>query len=165
MTRDLQFAMPSAVGAEKTILGAIMLDNKMFYEAAEQIDIEDFYLDAHRRIFACMAAVVEDQKAIDIITVTDRLEKRGEVNAVGGVAYVSSLIDGVPHIDDPLLAANKEARKNYGGWEELESVRARLRQQHQENVATVEVSVLGTTYRRAAQVGPESWRAYSWTSV
>ncbi len=97
MTRDLQFAMPSAVGAEKTILGAIMLDNKMFYEAAEQIDIEDFYLDAHRRIFACMAAVVEDQKAIDIITVTDRLEKRGEVNAVGGVAYVSSLIDGVPH--------------------------------------------------------------------
>jgi replicative DNA helicase len=90
-------SMPEAIDAEKTILGAIMLDNKAFYEVAESIGPEDFFLNAHQRIFAVMAALAEDQEVIDIITMTNRHEKRGELSVIGGGAYISSLIDGVPH--------------------------------------------------------------------
>jgi replicative DNA helicase len=89
--------MPSATDAERTILGAIMLDNTACNEAAESLHPDDFYLDAHRRIFARMMELSERGAAIDIITLTEELGRKKEVEAVGGVAYISSLIDGVPH--------------------------------------------------------------------
>ena len=89
--------MPSSVDAEKTILGAILLDNGVCNEAAEFLRPEDFYLDSHRRIFISMLALSENGRAIDIITLTDELARKKEAEAVGGVAYISSLIDGVPH--------------------------------------------------------------------
>jgi replicative DNA helicase len=97
LDQSLDRGLPSSVDAERTILGAILLDNTACNEAAESIRPDDFYLDAHRRIFSRMMELSERGAAIDIITLTEELGRKKEVESVGGVAYISSLIDGVPH--------------------------------------------------------------------
>src|SRR5260370_9172738 len=89
--------MPSSIDAERTILGAILLDNSSCNEAAESLRSDDFYLDAHRRIFSRMMELSERGAAIDIITLTEELGRKKEVESVGGGPYISSLIDGLPH--------------------------------------------------------------------
>jgi replicative DNA helicase len=91
-----QRGMPAALEAEKSILGAVLLDNQACNEAAEKLAADDFYLDAHRRIYAGMLALNETGKPIDIITLTEELSRKKEVESVGGVAYIASLTDGVP---------------------------------------------------------------------
>jgi replicative DNA helicase len=93
----LDRGLPASLEAERTILGAILLDNHACNEAAEKLHADDFYLDSHRRIFGRMLELSETGKAIDIITLTEELSRKKEVESVGGVAYISSLIDGVPH--------------------------------------------------------------------
>jgi replicative DNA helicase len=89
--------IPASRDTERTILGAIMLDNRAINEAAESMSPSDFFYEGHRRIFARMLELHEKGVAIDIITLSEALGKRREVEAVGGIAYISSLIDGVPH--------------------------------------------------------------------
>jgi replicative DNA helicase len=93
----LDRGLPSSLDAERTILGAILLDNSVCNEAAELLKPDDFYLDSHRRIYSAMLALSEHGSAIDIITLTEELSRKKEAESVGGVAYISSLIDGVPH--------------------------------------------------------------------
>ena len=93
----LDRGLPASIEAERTILGAILLDNHSCNEAAEKLHPDDFYLDSHRRIFSRMLALNERGHAIDIITLTEELTRKKEAESVGGVAYISSLIDGVPH--------------------------------------------------------------------
>jgi len=88
--------MPANVEAERSILGAILLDNHAFYEASEHLRPEDFSLDAHRRIYARMLDLSEHQRPIDIITLVDELDRKKDLQAIGDVGYVSSLLDGVP---------------------------------------------------------------------
>jgi replicative DNA helicase len=95
--QQLDRGLPASLEAEKTILGAIMLDNHACNEAAEKLQPDDFFLDAHRRIYAGMLILSDSGKAIDIITLTEELSRRKEVESVGGVNYIASLIDGVPH--------------------------------------------------------------------
>jgi len=93
----IERSMPASVEAERTILGSILLDNSICNEAAEHIQPDHFYLDAHRRIFSAMSGLSEGGRAIDIITLSEELSRKKELESVGGVAYISSLIDGVPH--------------------------------------------------------------------
>ncbi|HEX6467147.1 MAG TPA: replicative DNA helicase [Terriglobales bacterium] len=97
-TQDLQLerGMPASVDAERSILGAVLLDNSAYNEAAESLKADDFSLDSHRRIFARMMDLMETGRPIDIITITEELSKKKEVEAVGGVAYLSSLTEGLP---------------------------------------------------------------------
>ena len=82
--------------AEKTILGAILLDNAAHSEAAEKLDSEDFSLDSHRRIFLRMTELMNEQRAVDIVTLSHELARYKEVESVGGVAYLASLTEGLP---------------------------------------------------------------------
>ena len=82
--------------AERSILGAILLDNMAFNEAAEHLRPEDFALDSHRRIYVCIAELVESSRPADFITLTEELNRRKELEAVGDVGYISGLMDGVP---------------------------------------------------------------------
>jgi replicative DNA helicase len=84
------------VEAEKSILGAILLNNTALNEAAGQINAADFSLDSHRRIFACMVDLAEASKPIDMVTLIEELNRTHDLVPVGDVSYVSSLIDGVP---------------------------------------------------------------------
>lgn len=87
--------LPVNTDAERTILGSIMLDNHA-YDEAERISYNDFSLDSHKRIFSCMAALAEEGRAVDIVTLHEELNRRHEVDAVGGVVYLSSLTEGLP---------------------------------------------------------------------
>ena len=88
--------LPANVDAEKTILGAILLDNAAHAEAAEKIEAEDFYLDSHQRIFRRMTELINSQKAVDIITLANELSRLKEIESIGGVAYLASLTEGLP---------------------------------------------------------------------
>lgn len=88
--------MPASTDAERSILGAILLDNEVYPQAAESLRAEDFSLDSHRRIYARMVDLNESGRAIDIVTLAEELSRRKEVESVGGVAYLSSLTDGMP---------------------------------------------------------------------
>jgi replicative DNA helicase len=102
-TREMLIqSMPANVEAERSILGAILLDNHSYNEAAERLKPEDFLLESHRRIYARMVDLAEVSKPIDMITLVEALERRKELEGVGDVGYVSSLLDGVP--DRPSIA-------------------------------------------------------------
>src|SRR5579863_4346946 len=88
--------LPANIDAEKTILGAILLDNASHSEASEKIDADDFSLDSHRRIFVRMSDLMNSQRAVDIVTLAEELAKNKEVESVGGVAYLASLTEGLP---------------------------------------------------------------------
>jgi replicative DNA helicase len=88
--------LPSNVEAERSILGAILLDNFAYNQAAEHLRTEDFSLDSHRRIYARMVDLAESSRPIDMITLIEELERHKELQAIGDVGYVSSLLEGVP---------------------------------------------------------------------
>ena len=92
---SLERGLPAAIEAERSILGAILLDNLIFAQAA-QLKPDDFSLDGHRRIFSRMRDLQDTGRPVDMITLAEELDRRKEVEAVGGIAYLSSLIDGVP---------------------------------------------------------------------
>ena len=92
-----QRGMPASPDAERSILGAILLENAHLHEAAERrLAAEDFSLDSHRRIFARMEALISSGCAVDLVTLVEDLAKRKEVESVGGVAYIASLTEGLP---------------------------------------------------------------------
>jgi replicative DNA helicase len=93
---SLDRSMPASLDAERSILGAILLDNDIFPQAAESLRGDDFSLDSHRRIYARMVELNETSRPIDIVTLTEELGRHKEVEAVGGVAYISSLTEGLP---------------------------------------------------------------------
>jgi len=93
---SLDRGLPASVEAERSILGAILLDNHSYNEAAEKLSSEDFFLDSHRRIYSRMAELIDAHRAVDIVTLAEELARRKEVEAVGGVAYLASLTEGLP---------------------------------------------------------------------
>ena len=96
----LEHQLPHNVEAERSLLGAILLDNEAFYPAIENVDAPDFYHPGHRKIFTQMTAVMEANGVIDLITLNEELQRAGELEAAGGIAYLSSLVDGVPRISN-----------------------------------------------------------------
>jgi replicative DNA helicase len=92
----LDAGLPANIDAEKTILGAILLDNAAHSEAAEKLEADDFSLDSHRRIFLRISELMDAQRAVDIVTLAAELDRYKEREAVGGVAYLASLTEGLP---------------------------------------------------------------------
>lgn len=88
--------IPSNTHAERTILGAILLDNAAHAEAAEKLTDEDFSLDSHRRIFLRMTELKDSGHAVDIVTLSDLLEFYKEIESIGGRPYLFSLTEGLP---------------------------------------------------------------------
>jgi replicative DNA helicase len=88
--------LPHNLEAERSVLGAILVHNDAFNSAVQIITSADFYRDAHRRIFDKMIALNERNQAIDFVTLKEELSRGGEIDEVGGPAYISSLADGVP---------------------------------------------------------------------
>ena len=88
--------LPSNVDAERSLLGAILLDDTLYSEAGGALKPDDFFLDAHRRIYARMLEMADTNRPIDIVTLSEELKKHGELKAIGGAAYLSSLTDGTP---------------------------------------------------------------------
>src|SRR6266540_1010374 len=88
--------LPHNLEAERSVLGAVLLHNDAFDQASEVLDSNDFFRDAHRRIFDKMVKLSERNDAIDLVTLKEELGRSGDLDEVGGPAYISALIDGVP---------------------------------------------------------------------
>jgi replicative DNA helicase len=96
----LERPLPHNLDAERSVLGAILLDNHALNLAIEKLRPEDFFLDQHRRIYERMIALGEAQQAIDELTLIDELRRHGELESVGGAAYLAQLADGVPRVSN-----------------------------------------------------------------
>src|ERR1700746_2832443 len=94
----LEKPLPNNLDAERSVLGAVILDNNALNAAIENLKPEDFFLDQHRRVFTQMIALSEGQQAIDLVTLTDALHRRGDLDASGGAPYLASLADGLPRV-------------------------------------------------------------------
>jgi replicative DNA helicase len=90
--------LPHNLEAERSILGAVLLDNHALNAAVERLRSEDFFLPQHRSIFERMVQLGERQQAIDTITLMEDLSRSGTLEAAGGVAYLSQLADGLPRV-------------------------------------------------------------------
>jgi replicative DNA helicase len=96
MNLNLDKPMPASLDAERSILGAVLLENLCYYQAANILRPVDFSLAAHRSIFVRMGELLDTDVAVDIITLTEILKRNREIEKIGGVAYLSSLTEGLP---------------------------------------------------------------------
>jgi len=92
--------LPSNVEAERSLLGAILLDNAAYNQAASLLAPEDFSLDSHRRLFRRLTDLAEHSRPMDLVTLSEELLRNNELEAVGGAAYISSLTDGLPRLSN-----------------------------------------------------------------
>ena len=88
--------LPHNLEAERSVLGAILIHNEAFNHAAEVLEPRDFFRDAHRRIFEKMVQLSERNEAIDLVTLKEALTRSRELDEVGGPAYITALVDGLP---------------------------------------------------------------------
>jgi replicative DNA helicase len=93
---------PHSLEAERAVLGAIMLSPAAWHEAASVLQPADFYRAVHGTVFSVMAELSRDGTAIDLLTLKDRLLRRGQLDEVGGPAYIAKLVDGVPRTTNVL---------------------------------------------------------------
>lgn len=88
--------LPHSLDAERSTLGAVLVNNDHLDTVADVLTTKSFFRDAHRKIFEAMAALSERKVAIDLLTLRQELNTRGILEEVGGPAYMASLADGVP---------------------------------------------------------------------
>lgn len=95
---DLELrTLPHNLEAERSVLGAVIMNNHAFEKAVELVRGDDFFRRAHRAIFEAMLRLIDEQKSnADPITLTDELRRVGQLDEVGGPAYIAALTDGVP---------------------------------------------------------------------
>jgi replicative DNA helicase len=86
---------PQNVEAETAVLGGMLLDENAVSDVIYKLRADSFYKAAHRKIYGAMLALYEENKAIDVITLTDKLKMAGDLEKVGGAAYVTSLLNAV----------------------------------------------------------------------
>jgi replicative DNA helicase len=87
---------PTSVHAEMTILGAMLVEPVAIIDATMLLKTDDFALDSHRKIYSAILHLSELGHGVDIVTVTDLLSKKKELDSVGGLPYLASLSEGLP---------------------------------------------------------------------
>ncbi|MBM3305020.1 MAG: replicative DNA helicase [Candidatus Aminicenantes bacterium] len=99
MELDLMFLKktpPHSLEAERTVLGGILVQNENLNVALSVISPEDLYKDAHRKILERIVGLVDKGLPVDLLSLTEDSQRAGILEEVGGAAYLSSLLDGVP---------------------------------------------------------------------
>ncbi|MEO1885253.1 MAG: replicative DNA helicase, partial [Methylococcales bacterium] len=87
---------PNSIQAEQAVLGGLMLDNEGWDKVAEHVSEEDFYRKEHRYIFRAISQLAAKMDPFDVVTVSEMLETMGEIDTVGGLAYVGMLAKDTP---------------------------------------------------------------------
>src|SRR6266404_5859320 len=93
---NLRKVPPQNLEAESSVLGGILLDNEAINQVLELLRPEDFYRESHRKIFRAMIEITDRNEPVDLITLSDFLKSKNELEAVGGSAYLAALADFVP---------------------------------------------------------------------
>ena len=102
--------------AERSVLGAAMLNKDAFYDVIEEVSADDFYNESHREIFSAMMDLYKNNSPVDMLTVCEELKKKKALEMVGGRAYVATLTTEVP------------STTNAGEYAKIVSEKAALRQ-------------------------------------
>lgn len=98
---------PQNIEAEKGVLGSIMLLNEAVDDVSEVIRADHFYSDAHQKIFAAVRSLYDNNvRAIDSVTLANELERKDELEEIGGVAYLAEILEAVPHAAHAKYYAN-----------------------------------------------------------
>ncbi|WP_372770097.1 replicative DNA helicase [Pseudoalteromonas sp.] len=87
---------PHSIEAEQSVLGGLMLDNEAWDRVAERVVAQDFYTRTHKLIFQAMEKLVESGHPIDLITISETLEKTNELDSIGGFAYLGEIAKNTP---------------------------------------------------------------------
>ncbi|MDE1982115.1 MAG: replicative DNA helicase, partial [Betaproteobacteria bacterium] len=87
---------PHNIEAEQAVLGGLLLDNLAWDKIGDQITESDFYRDDHRKIYRAILALLDRSRPADILTVSEELTLRGELESVGGMAYLGALAHNTP---------------------------------------------------------------------
>ena len=87
---------PQNIEAERSVLGALMLDKDAIIKVANLIHAGDFYNDNHNMIFEVMVELYEHREPIDVLSLSNRLEEKGQLEKIGGSSYLTSLVNFVP---------------------------------------------------------------------
>jgi len=87
---------PQDLEAEAAVLGSIMRDNECAGEVVQILSAESFYSRKHLVIYDCLVSLYDNRRAIDLITLRDELSRRGMLDEVGGLAYLTEVLDSVP---------------------------------------------------------------------
>jgi replicative DNA helicase len=87
---------PHSIEAEESVIGGVLLDNEAFDRIADVVKPEDFYVERHARILSAMAALSDSAMPMDAVTIAERLRQRGDLERIGGVAFLLELSERVP---------------------------------------------------------------------
>jgi replicative DNA helicase len=89
-------AVPHSREAEEAVVGAVFINPEVYYDVAQFLNADDFYIHRHQWIWDAFTSLHEQRVPIDLLTVSDELEKRGQLNEIGGPAYLTALVNQVP---------------------------------------------------------------------
>ncbi len=87
---------PQSIEAEMSILGAILIDEEVLADVTDKIHAEDFYEKKHAAIYAAMLRLYEKHSPVDLLTLSDELKKKSELDMIGGTSYLTELTNYVP---------------------------------------------------------------------
>jgi replicative DNA helicase len=87
---------PQSIEAEESLLSAILIDNRTLYDILEILSPGDFYRSAHQKIFSALTDLFTRSEPADLVTLTNILKEKGQLEEIGGATYLASLVDTVP---------------------------------------------------------------------
>lgn len=87
---------PQNIEAEQSVLGGILIENQAIHRVMEILTPDDFYREAHQKIYHCILDLSERDEPADLITLTNDLRKKDQLDSIGGASYVTFLIDSIP---------------------------------------------------------------------
>lgn len=96
MSEMIQRIPPNNIEAEQSVLGAMLLDKEAISAATEVISGEDFYREAHKEIFEAIVDIYNRSEPVDLITLTEKLKTRNTLDAIGGITFLTNLMEAVP---------------------------------------------------------------------
>ncbi|MCQ9207792.1 MAG: replicative DNA helicase [Omnitrophica bacterium] len=87
---------PQSIEAEIAVLGSMLIEEEAIGHAVEIVNSSSFYKDAHKKIFEAIIDLYNENKAVDLVTLTEALKKNGTLDAIGGAAYLTELTAAIP---------------------------------------------------------------------
>jgi replicative DNA helicase len=87
---------PQSIEAEESILSAILIENSTLMDILEILSADDFYKTAHQIIFSAIETLYAKSEPVDLVTLSNMLREKGELEKIGGAAYLARLVDAVP---------------------------------------------------------------------
>ena len=161
--RSAQRVPPHSREAEESLLGAVLLSPDAANDVMDRVHPEDFYVPAHQSIFEAMRRLYDNNQAIDAVTLAEELRRTGELEKVGGVPYLTRLVDVVPvtsnidHYAD-IVEENARRRELIRAGAAITNIAFDLDEEIHTVMDRAEQSVLSVAERRASQsmieVGP-----------